>query len=56
MKDWTQITFIKENVMDKLNGLKSNKSCGIDERYPKFLHQVREEIWVVSARIFAKSM
>jgi len=44
MKDWTRITFTKENVMEKLNRLKSNKSCGIDERYPKFLRKAREEI------------
>ena len=39
-----QIIFTKENVMEQLKRLKTDKSPGIDELHPKFLHEVREEI------------
>src|SRR6218665_2247613 len=52
----TQIIFTKENVVKQLKRLKTDKSSGIDEIYPKFLHEVREEIGEVLAQIFNKSM
>src|SRR6218665_3821608 len=54
----TRIIFTKENVMEQqlLKRLKTDKSPGIDELHPKFLHEVREEIGEVLAQIFNKSM
>src|SRR6218665_3000021 len=52
----TQIIFTKENVVEQLKRLKTDKSPGIDELRPKFLHEVREEIGEVLAQIFNKSM
>src|SRR6218665_829297 len=42
--------------MEQLKRLKTDKSAGIDELHPKFLHEVREEIGEVLAQIFNKSM
>ena len=39
-----QIIFTKENVVEQLERLEIDKSPGIDELHPKFLHEVREEI------------
>src|SRR6218665_956071 len=39
-----QIIFTKENVMEQLKRLKTDKSPGIYELHPKFLYEVREEI------------
>src|SRR6218665_4020684 len=36
----TQIIFTKENVVEQLKRLKTDKSPGIDELHPKFLHEV----------------
>src|SRR6218665_2202121 len=52
----TQIIFTKENVVEQLKRLITDKSPGIDELHPKFLHEVREEIREVIAQIFKKSM
>ena len=52
----TQIMFTKENVVEQLKRLKTDKSPGIDELHPKFLHEVREEIGEALAQIFNKSM
>src|SRR6218665_467897 len=54
----TQIIFrpTKENVVEQLKRLKTDKSPGIDELHPKFLHEVRGEIGEVLAQIFNKSM
>ena len=43
----------KENVVEQLKRLKTDKSPGMDELHHKFLHEVREEIEEVS---FNKSM
>src|SRR6218665_931811 len=51
-----QIMFTKENVVEKLKQLKTDKGPGIDELHPKFLHDVRKEIGEVLAQIFNKSM
>src|SRR6218665_3513513 len=51
----TWIIFTKENVVEQLKRLKTDKSPGIDELHPKFLHEVREEIGEVLAQIFNKS-
>src|SRR6218665_1520442 len=52
-----QIIFTKENVVEQLKRLKTDKSPGIDELRPKFLHEVREEIEELAlALIFNKSM
>src|SRR6218665_1083993 len=51
-----QIIFTKENVVEQLKRLKTDKSPGIDELHPKFLHEVREEIGEALALIFNKSM
>jgi hypothetical protein len=55
-KGMTQIMFTKENVVEQLKRLKTDKSPGIDELHPKFLHEVREEIGETLAQIFNKSM
>src|SRR6218665_2836050 len=52
----TQIIFTKENVVEQLKKLKTDKSPRIDELHPKFLHEGREEIGEVLAQIFNKSM
>src|SRR6218665_310773 len=52
----TQIIFTKENVVEQLKRLKTDKSPEIDELHPKFLHEVREEIGETLALIFNKSM
>ena len=36
----TRIIFTKENVVEQLKRLKTDKSPGIDELHPKFLHEV----------------
>src|SRR6218665_2727232 len=51
-----QIIFTKENVVEQQKRLKTDKSPGIDELHPKFLHEVREEIGEALALIFNKSM
>src|SRR6218665_2030398 len=52
----TQIIFTKENVVEQLKTLKTDKGPGIDDLHPKFLHEVREEIGEALALIFNKSM
>jgi len=52
----SQIIFTKENVVEKLKGLKTDKSPGLDELHPKFLHEVREEIGAALAQIFNMSI
>src|SRR6218665_3003733 len=47
----TRIIFTKEMVVEQLKRLKTDKSPGIDELHPKFLHEVREEIGEVLAQI-----
>ena len=42
-RKWIDTYNIKENVVEQLNRLKTDKSPGIDELHPKFLHEVREE-------------
>src|SRR6218665_3866993 len=51
-----QIIFTKENVVEQLKRLNTDKSTGIDELHLKFLHEVREEIGEALALIFNKSM
>ena len=52
----TQIMFTRENVVEQLKRLKTDKSPGNDELHPKFLHEVREEIGETLAQIFNKSI
>ena len=52
----TKVMFTRENVVEQLKKLKTDKSPGIDELHPKFLHEVREEIGESLAQIFNKSM
>ena len=53
----TQILlFTKEHAVEQLKRLKTEKSPGIDELHPKFLHEVMEKIGEVLAQIFNKSM
>ena len=52
----TQVKFTKENVVEKLKRLETDKSPSIDELHPKFVHEVREEIGEALAEIFHKSM
>src|SRR3984885_6182369 len=52
----TKVMFTRENVVEQLRRLKTDKSPGIDELHPKFLHEVREEIGEALAQIFNKSM
>jgi len=42
--------------VEQLKRLKTDKSPGIDELHPKFLHEVREEFGEALAQIFNKSM
>src|SRR6218665_2477967 len=51
-----QIIFTNENVVEQLKRLKTDKSPGIDDLHPKFLHEVRKEIGEALAQIFNKSM
>ena len=52
----TRIIFTKDNVVEQLKRLKTDKNPGIDELHPKFLHEVMEVIGEVLAQIFNKSM
>lgn len=43
-KELTRIVFTKENVVGELRWLKTDKSPGIGELYPKSLGEVKEEM------------
>jgi len=42
--DKTQKLFAEDNEVDQMKRLKADKSPGINELYPKFLHDVRKVI------------